>query len=307
MKSILLILLIASPLLTIAQRTVSTAVTTPDTIYVSNQAKSYLLFDEPVTLADVGNPSLYQAQIEGNSVLVVASRDSVADTPFYAVVGSKPFTARLLFHPHPEAFYDFRVESKQFETTDAGEPAGQTLERLQQLSSYHDLNYAAARQNGIRFQLVGLVHDLSTTYLKFKLVNCTSLPYQTDFIGFERLKRYRKGFFAKDKEARFPLEPVAQWQVDEVHPHRVHPHRVHPHRVHPHRVHPHRVHPHRVHPHRVHPHGILPYSESYLYYALPIQSLERKEAIIATLREVGSSRSVSLRISSRLIRRADLY
>ena len=178
--------------------------TAQDTIYVSNQAKSYLLFDEPVTLADVGNPSLYQAQIEGNSVLVVASKDSVADTPFYAVVGGKPFTARLLFHPHPEAFYDFRTEGKQFETTDAGESARQTLERLQQLASYHDLNYAAARKNGIRFRLVGLVHDLSTTYLKFKVVNRTSLPYQTDFVGFERLKRYKKGFFAKDKEARFP-------------------------------------------------------------------------------------------------------
>jgi hypothetical protein len=129
------------------------------------------------------------------------------------------------------------------------------------------LNYATSRKNGIRFQLVGLVHDLSTTYLKFKVVNHTSLRYQTDFVGFERLKRYRKGFFARDKEARFPLEPVAQWQVDE----------------------------------------ILPYSESYLYYALPMQSLERKEAIIATLREVGSTRSVSLKISSRLIRRADLY
>jgi hypothetical protein len=111
------------------------------------------------------------------------------------------------------------------------------------------------------------VHDLSTTYLKFKVENRTSLFYQTDFIGFERLKRYKKGFFAKDKEARFPLEPVAQWQIEKV----------------------------------------LPYSESYFYYALPIQSLERKEAIIATLRETGSTRSVSLKISSRLIRRGDLY
>ena len=246
--------------------------TAQDTIYVSHQAKSYLLFDEPVTLADVGNPALYQAQIEGNSVLVVASADSVADTPFYAVVGGKPFTARLLFRSHPEAFYDFRSEGGQHEAAKLGVPAGQVSERLQKLSSFSDLNYAAARQNGIRFQLVGLVHDLFTTYLKFKVVNRTSLFYQTDFIGFERLKRYKKGFFAKDKEARFPLEPAAQWQVEKV----------------------------------------LPYSKSYFYYALPMQSLERKEAIIATLREIGSNgmpstRSVSLKISSRLIRRGDLY
>ncbi len=269
MKSVFPALLLALSVLAVER------VVAQDTIYVSNQAKSYLLFDEPVSLADVGNPSLYQAQIEGNSVLVVASADSVADTPFYAVVGGKPFTARLLFHPHPEAFYDFRLpagrqgsEGIESEATKAGGiPIGQTLERLQQLASYHDLNYAAARKNGIRFRLVGLVHDLSTTYLKFKVENRTSLLYQTDFVGFERLKRYKKGFFAKDKEARFPLEPVTQWRVEKV----------------------------------------LPYSEIYLYYALPMQSLERKEAIIATLREAGSTRSVSLKISSRLIRRADLY
>ena len=143
----------------------------------------------------------------------------------------------------------------------------QILTRLQGLRTDTDLNYATERENGIHFRLVGLIHDLTTTYLKFKVENHTSLIYQTDFIGFERLKRYKKGFFAKDQQARFPLEPVAEWQVDK----------------------------------------ILPYSESYLYYAIPLQSLERKEAIITTLREVGSTRSVSLKISSRLIRRADLY
>ena len=279
MKLLLIAFPFVLPLLATAQPI------TRDTIYVSHQAKSYLLFDQPVSLADVGNPSLYQAQIEGNSVLVVATEDSVADTPFYAVVGGTPFTARLVFHPRPEAFYDFRKDDNVSEGPH--EPTGdQTLTRLQDLQTQKELNYAAARQNGIRFQLVGLMHDLSTTYLKFKVKNNTSLVYQTDFIGFERLKRYRKGFFAKDQEARCPLDPVAEWRIDEVVPL---------------------------------PDGsnaydpptttgrVLPYSETYLYYAIPIQSLERKEAIIATLREVGSSRSVSLRISSRLIRRADLY
>lgn len=265
MKPFLFILLLSVSLIAAAQRNAAR-----DTIYVSNLAKSYLLFDAPVSLADVGNPTLYQAQIEGNSVLVVATEDSVADTPFYAVVGNQPFTARLIFRSHPEAFYDFRSvdTDKPSSTSDKTLVSSeQVLSRLQGLQADADLNYATARKNGIRFQLVGLMHDLSTTYLKFKVENNTSLIYQTDFIGFERLKRYKKGFFAKDQEARFPLDPVAEWLVDEV----------------------------------------LPYSESYLYYALPMQSLERKEAIVATLREVGSTRSISLKISSRLIRRADLY
>ncbi len=282
-----------TPLLMVAQPTVSTVdttgqsintdrieVATPgqydqqpylpylDTVYVSDRAKSYLLFDKPVTLADVGNPTLYHVQIEDNSILVVATSDSVAGTPFYAVVGGEPFTARLQFHPNPVAFYDFRSRSYRPDNSHQNQALeGQVLSRLQELASYPDLNYASTREDGIRFQLVGLLHDFTTTYLKFKVENRTSLVYKTDFIGFERLKRYRKGLFSKEQQARFPLEPIAHELVGHV----------------------------------------LPYSEHDLYYALPLQALEQNEAIITTLRESSGSRSISLKIPARLFRRADLY
>ncbi len=264
-----IIILTLLPFITYSQRGVSTAqrYAARDTIYVSHQAKSYLLFDEAVSLADVGNPSLYQAQIEGNSILVVAKQDSVPDTPFYAVVGGKPFTGRLAFNLHPEAFYDFRERSSPPSSFDYSITEQEVLSRLKSLQSHEDLNYVSSRKNGISFTLAGVVHDLSTTYLKFKVDNQTSLVYQTDFIGFERLKRYKKGFFTKEKEARFPLDPLADWGTK----------------------------------------SILPYSQKYLYYALPIQSLDNKEAILVTLREKAHGRSVSLKISSRLNRRADLY
>jgi len=238
-----------------------------DTIYVSHQAKSYLLFDELVSLADVGNPSLYLAQIEGNSILVVARQDSVPDTPFYAVVGGKPFTGRLAFRLHPEAFYDFRGRNSSSSPSDHSSSDVEVLDRMKSLDSYQDLNYVSSRENGISLALVGIIHDFSTTYLKFKVDNRTSLVYQTDFIGFERLKRYKKGFFAKENEARFPLDPVADWNIE----------------------------------------PILPYSEKFLFYALPTQTLEKKESIMVTLREKNNGRSVSLKISSQLNRRADLY
>jgi len=267
-KPTFLLLLILAPLVSVAQQTLP-LVAAPnqlDTIYVSHQAKSYLLFDEPVTLADVGNPALYQVQIEGNSILVVATQDSVASTPFYAVVGGEPFTARLAFRTKPRAFYDFQ-KHRNDNMHRSQTPNEQVLTRLQELASFTDLNYATTREDGIRLRLVGLMHDLSSTYLKFKVENRTSLVYQTSFVGFEQRKRYRKGWFAQEQQAHFPLEPLAAWQVEK----------------------------------------ILPYSEHYLYYALPLQTLERKEAIIATLREANGSRSVSLKIPARLLRRADLY
>ena len=268
MKLRFLVLFLLLPFVVIAQSSLAKATATQllDTIYVSHWVKSYLLFNEPVTLADVGNPTLYQVQIEGNSILVVATKDSVASTPFYAVVEGEPFTARLQFHPSPEAFYDFRQQGKS-SSIGVLTTKKQVLSRLQEFSSGKDLNYASTKEDGIHLRLVGLMHDLSVTYLKFRVENRTSLSYQTGFMGFEQLKRYRKGFLAKERQARFPIEPINHGPVETV----------------------------------------LPYSEHYLYYALPLQALARREAIIATLRESSGSRSISLKIPARLLRRADLF
>ena len=137
MKLLCLLFSSAILLLTITQRGTAQTASAKDTIYVSHRAKSYLLFDEPVTLADVGNPTLYQVQIEGNSVLMVATKDSVVSSPFYAVVGGEPFTAQLAFRTKPNAFYDFRKHRDRNGSSHHKPPSeGQVLEKLQQLASY---------------------------------------------------------------------------------------------------------------------------------------------------------------------------
>ena len=238
-----------------------------DTVYVSHQAKSYLLFDHPVSLVDVGNPVWYEAQIEGNAVLVVAQQDSVPATPIYAVINNQPFTRMLFFRSQPNPFYDFRKATPTTEQTVSGVNPTVLQERLRKMRTHRNLHYGQRQEGGVTFQLVGLVHDLSATYLKFKVENQSSVVYQTDFIGFQRRQRYRKGFFAKEKETTFPIEPLAFPNVRPV----------------------------------------LPYSEDYYYYALPLWALGPKETLLATLRESTGSRTLTLKISSRLIRRADLF
>ncbi|MEK6481653.1 hypothetical protein WJR50_29180 [Catalinimonas sp. 4WD22] len=234
-----------------------------DTIYVSDQAKSYLIFDKAVSLADIGNPMHYEARIEGEIVMVIAKGDNVSPTPFYALVGGKPFQGILIFQSHPRAFYDFRKDETDHEKSVVSEAE----KRFKVLKEQTDLHYAGNREHGIGFKLVGILHDHQATYLKFKVKNHTSVIYQTEFIGFERLKKYRKGFFAKTQAAHFPILGAEEWGSND----------------------------------------ILPYSSAYLYYLLPLQALERKESIIATLREKGARRSVSLKLPYQLIRRADLY
>lgn len=234
-----------------------------DTIYVSHQSKSYLLFDEVVSLADIGNPMRYQANIEGKSVMVIAKEDSVPPTPFYAVVDGKPFQGVLIFHSHPQAFYDFRKEVAEHKKLMDRE----VEKRFKVLKEQADLLYVGNKENGITFRLVGILHDHQATYLKFKVKNHTSVMYQTEFVGFERLKKYKKGFFAKTQVVHFPINDAKDWQIKD----------------------------------------ILPYSSTYLYYVLPLQALERKESVIATLREKGARRSVSLKLPYQLIKRANLY
>ncbi|MEK6482437.1 hypothetical protein WJR50_33185 [Catalinimonas sp. 4WD22] len=234
-----------------------------DTIYVSDQAKSYLLFDEAVSLADIGNPMRFQAGIEGNAVMLIAKKDSVPPTPFYAVVGDQPFQGVLIFQSHPQAFYDFRKKSSNHEKRIAFEKE----ERLEFLQEQTDLHYTGNKEHGISFRLVGILHDHQDTYLKFRVKNHTSVVYQTEFIGFERLKKYKKGFFAKTQVAHFPITEAEAWQIQD----------------------------------------ILPYSSGHLFYVLPLQALERRESIIATLREKGARRSISLKLPYQSFKRADLY
>jgi len=252
MKKLLTLFLLLLPFLVSAQ----------DTISVSHQAKSYLLFDAPVSLADVGNPLRYEARIEGNSILLLAKQDSVADTPFYAVVGGEPFTATLTYHARPTAFYDFRKP---------GTASLDTYQRkaLSQLVRQPDLIFATNQENGLRLSLVGMLHDHAATYLKFKIENQSSLYFKTLGIGFQQQQRYRRRLLSGEKRAHFPVEPLGVENLQ----------------------------------------AVPPYSEQYCYYVLPLQTLEKKSKLIATLREQSrpANRSVSLEIPARLMRRAEVY
>jgi hypothetical protein len=237
-----------------------------DTIFVSDKYKSYLLFDEVVSLADVGNPLSFQVHIEDKTVMLVAANKQQAATPFFAVVEGKAFTAMLVFMDAAQPFYDFRHSMYKGDQA-AGYKNVLEEERLEFLEKQPDMYYASDKTHGVHFQLAGLLHDHGATYLKFKVTNHSSLIYRTDHIGFERRKVYKKGFFAREQQAHFPLYPQSKGRLEE----------------------------------------IMPYSSGYLYYVLPLQALEEKETLIATLREKEGRRSVSIDTPYRRIRKADLY
>ena len=234
-----------------------------DTVAVSAQAKSYLLFDAPVSLADVGNPLRYEARIEGNSILLLAKKDSVADTPFYAVVGGEPFTAMLKYDHRPQAFYDFR-KNIGTQKLDAYQRTA-----LLQLVRQRDLIYADSKENGLCLSLVGILHDHAATYLKFKVENRTSIYFKTLGIGFEQQQRFRRRLLSGERHAHFPVGPLGVENLQ----------------------------------------AVPPYSEQYFYYVLPLQTLEKKSRLIATLREQGrpANRSIEVEIPARMMRRVAVY
>ena len=254
MNKLLTLFLLLLPFLVSAQ----------DTISVSHQAKSYLLFDAPVSLADVGNPLRYEARIEGNTVFLLAKKDSVANSPFYALVGGDPFIATLTFNARAEAFYDFRKTHLGTGQLDAYQRAA-----LLQLVKQEDLIYTSKQENGLGLSLVGILHDHAATYLKFKIENQSSLYFKTLGIGFQQQQRYRRRLLSGEKLAHFSVEPLGVENLQ----------------------------------------AIPPYSEQYYHYVLPLQTLEKKSELIATLREQSrpANRSVSLEIPARLMRRAEVY
>ncbi len=238
-----------------------------DTIFVSNQYKSYLIFDQPVSLVDVGNPSFYEVRIEGSGVFVVALDKETPTVPLYIVTGEEIFTGMLSGQKQAAPFYDFRKGNTDNHVADNKIPKTFLQKRMNILSDKQNLNYGTSKTGGITFRLCGLMHDLKYSYFKFCVKNNSSVVYQTDFVGFEQIRRYKKGFFAKEKEARFPVTPVASQKVQ----------------------------------------PILPYGEGYFYYVLPLHALGKKETLEVSLRESRGNRTLILKIPPRYIRKADLH
>ncbi len=130
------------------------------------------------------------------------------------------------------------------------------------------LHAVATVDNYLSFSLVNVRNDKQFTYLRFQLVNKSSIDYQVDFADFTLVENDKKRFMGKKRnEARRPMMPAAGRANQRVPAN----------------------------------------SRGFLYYAVPLYAATNEGHLAVGVRELSGARAIALKIPSRVINTAPTF
>lgn len=141
--------------------------------------------------------------------------------------------------------------------------------RLRTLSKEPErLHTIASVDNFLNFSLVNVRNDKQFTYLRFRLVNHSSIDYQVDFADFTLVENDKRRFLGKKRnEARRPMMPAATRANQR----------------------------------------IPANSSGFLYYAVPLYAATNEGHLAVGVRELSGARAIALNIPSRVINTAPTF
>lgn len=254
-----------------------------DTIYVSSIRSTYLVFDVPVNVCDIGLIEQYMAKIEDKTVFIKAKIENSRSTNFLVQYGSNYIHGVIKYMEQPQKyFYDFTNTQTTVGLTEK-EKSLRALEvkkkedeakKEQYLTKvrYRLTSFSRERdkyktlglvEHKIYIGLTNVLNDDLCTYFKIKLVNKSTVNYQIDYINFNVMQEK-----ALDKDIhRRDVEVVLTNNIS----------------------------------------NIAPRNEEYYCVALPLIGLKSDEIVRITLREVSGSRTIKLDIPAEKILNASLY
>lgn len=130
------------------------------------------------------------------------------------------------------------------------------------------LHSVASVDNRLTFSLANVRNDRQFTYLRFLLVNNSSIDYQVDFADFTLVENDKKKFMGKKRnEARRPMMPAAGRANQR----------------------------------------IPANSRGFLYYAVPLYAATNTGHVAVGVRELSGARAINLKIPSRVINTAPTF
>lgn len=253
-------------------------------IAVSDSSTTYLVFNGPVSLVDVGMANSYQVKIEANAVFVRAKKKKPAPSPILVRYGSNYWMGRLVYSARPVLkLYDFHagtlIPGNGLGFASPGSPAGNVpamgnpafhqaeveskLSNLRQAKEEH--RSVAVVAHDLVLSLANIRHDQRFTYLRFKVINKANIDYRVDFTDFQLVENATGKFLGKKKnQARRPLASTGGEESQ----------------------------------------NIAGRSTGYLTYAIPLYAATDKGYLEVTLRELHGARVLVLPIPSKVINRA---
>lgn len=204
-----------------------------DTVFCDTKNTSYIVFEEEVSLIDIGNPEDYVAQVKENIVFVKPLRENVSPTTFLIKTDKKIYYGTLVFNAKKKKyFYDMKGESKNpntptqnLNTTNIPEGTNAKSTDLplkQKLADFGTIKNEINTLGFISSNMDGAVtvirNDDKNTYLKFVVKNKTSIPFKLDFISFQYYQDMKKGTLRKSKKAPLDVFPLAEPTIKEIGP-----------------------------------------------------------------------------------------
>ena len=171
-----------------------------DTLYVNSAATSYLIFDEAITLFNLGNTD-FQAQTAstlpmslGSQVLLLKAKIPNAKPTTLLLTHGKQIYQAYLYYQEPlnQSFYDYRSENQSkesFKTTDENLQLEDKFKKL----TISPMNVSFKKtQSGMLLLCENIYTDANGVYLKFSLHNESSIAYEIDNVSFSYQSKMKK-------------------------------------------------------------------------------------------------------------------
>lgn len=171
-----------------------------DTIYVNSSSTTYLIFDEAITLFNLGNTD-YQAQpastnqsgVATQVLFLKAKSANAKPTTLFLTHGNQIYEAYLIYQePLSKVFYDYRGEEKRVETLKIKDDNLMIDTRFKKLTSLSPNVLFKGYKSGIVLRCENLYNDENGTYLKFLVDNESSITYEIDNVSFSYISKMKK-------------------------------------------------------------------------------------------------------------------
>jgi hypothetical protein len=163
-----------------------------DTIYVNTESTTYLIFDEPITLFNLGSKE-YEAKADDPKILFIRAKTTLTKRSTIIVThGDEIYTAYVAFKMNAQAFYDFRKKKVLPEELPKNNVQKKTDVKLKSLSKQVGNSKIVAKKQQIELNLLNLYNDNEATYLRFSLNNRSSIVYDLDYVSFAYIEKHKR-------------------------------------------------------------------------------------------------------------------
>ena len=216
MKTLIIIALLGLAVSTQAQKF--------DTISVTSEGTTYLIFDEPITLVNLGTKS-YVGKVEKDRMLFLkALSTNTEPTTLLIQAGSTLFTGYVRYVRKPtRSFYDYRATDESSSTPSIRNPStaatliAPATSKINKMKTAKSNTSVHVEKDGIDLECVQLFNDSQRTYIKLALKNTTTLAYALDLVSFtykEKLPRRLRNKVSPQYEEMIPDDRIEPARIE---------------------------------------------------------------------------------------------